>query len=524
MNITKMPLNRFIEALLPPLQDKLEEKQPALGVTISTSMPSAYVTPTISVEQNGTPNSAPLLLISAAGAMGKSMASMAIASQLKCPRLDLSQTIVGQNSHSGILASALKISSFARYTELLNNGEASLVIDALDEAPLRSGDRAFFAFMESLAVEANSLAVKAHQIVVLGRPQNIELFSDLCEDLGVPTTVARIDSLALPSALELIDQILLATSPSNASHRTHPVPAREYWEAYLVGLGEQLSSDPDFSAKDWDLVSDFLGYPPVLAALAPILEQANYISALQDHHTEHQGSGERSGILLRIVDNLLARESNKVQSALRQELDQLDERIIHALYTHDEQISRILSHLGVPTSIPLPASLPEELRPAYEDRIGAFVSDHPFLDGGSSSKARNIVFSDYLRALVDSKVSYVNVVSESRLDGRGLWNVGPFYAYFMHAIALQANDHATSAFLLNEDYVNEIVRSWVASAAPNTRGSASYHHENDDAPTLLLTLEDQSGHHIDGLDFTVSEPTGVLTLDSPIYGSSELRV
>lgn len=532
--MTVVSISKFISENFNVEPLALEAKRHSPALDLRPQRPKSYVEPTVSVETKEAPIPAPILLVSAAGAMGKTVTSKAIAEQLGCPRLDLAHLTVGQDTHSGVLNRVLTGKSLGTFMDKLDRGVASLIIDALDEAPLRSGERAFFAFIESLAEDAAAFSTPNHQFIVLGRPQTVELLSDLCKDLDVATTEVTLDSLSLNSSLDLIAN-QLEEKAKTSIHQIHVQPARDYWTSYLLDLGSILTHNDSFASTNWHEVSDFLGYPPVVCAIAPTLEESNYNKSSQRLKRNSLEIGSRSAILTKIIDDLLARETEKVQQQLAEVFrDELSEGQIRALYSYEEQLSRILRTLGIEVPDPLPASLPDEYRARYEESIETFVVDHPFLDGQASAGPRNVVFSDHLRAIVNSRVTYISGNTHGPLQAESLLAVGPFYAHFMTEFVTKVPitklmDGPRIPAVFDEDYVSDLVSSWVSGTPSDWTPSFHYIHRENDLPVLDLLMErnlsvvDSSAEGLKSsksLFFAIENPNGLLQLKSPILNVS----
>lgn len=505
----------FLKDMYEPQQMNFAVNKPDISIEYDVPEPMGYVEPTISMEYK---DKSPLLLISAAGAMGKSKTSEAIAHRLHCPRLDLAKVTVGANTHMGTLSNSLAFKSFGEFIQRWDEGQVSLVIDSLDEAPLRSGERAYFAFLESLIETASGFSRPANQIIVLGRPQTIDLFRDYCKDyFGMDAPVASLDALSLNSSLELIDIRLSEMTTETAAHRAHPVPARLWWTDYLMKLGGLIAGGRQRIKKDeWRLVDDFLGYPPVLTALAPTLERQNYASNTSHNADGLSGARDRSEILIGIVTELSRREAAKVQVGLKETFGtRLPAEIVPSLYTHEEQIQRVLQGLGYDIDIEMPAHLPEELRSEYEENLQTFVGEHPYLDGRTELRPRNVVFSDYLRALIDSEVSVLTVRESRRSAEHGLLPIGPFYARFIHTLCGDEKDR-TKAVLRNEDLVDGLVQSWKTSATHADDVHAYFLHPEGKKPILDLVRRTTDDQAAETLYFEVEDPSGILTLTSPV--------
>ncbi|MCC3300975.1 hypothetical protein [Arthrobacter sp. zg-Y895] len=490
-------------------------ERPHMALQFGPLAPTGFVEPTITGEDRT--DRSPFMLISAPAAMGKSITSAAIASRLGCPLFDLAEVTVGADTHIGTLSSVLKMSSFADLIAKWTTGEMPIVIDSLDEAPLRSGERAYLAFLDSIIETARRFERPAGQIILLGRPQTIDFFSGYCESNGVPAPVWSLEALTLTSALDLIDIQLTQRLGESAAHRLHREPARRYWQDYLLRLGGLIAGNSaQIRAEEWGRVADFLGYPPVVAALAPTLERNNYsIGSYADG--DRLQAHDRTEVLVKILEQLTDRESLKVQTHLAKMFgERLDKSTLLAMYAHEEQLQRVLGKLGYVGNAETPAVLPDSLRGEYESSIDSFVDDHPFLNGADKALPRNVVFSDYVRALLDCEIAYIPVGVSSLLPHRGLLPIGPFYARFVHYFSSRDGGVAS---LPSEDLVDDLVKSWQATVSDLATLSSSYHHVEDKPSFLeLVRWPVHSTGVPEQLDFEIVKPSGVLVLTSPISG------
>lgn len=520
LTIESKPLYSFLNDFYSTKSLHFEVRDQRDALEFSVPAPKSFIQPTVSIDAGVGPS--PILLISAAAAMGKSLTSQAIAAKLGSPRLDLAKITVGADSHMGTITNSLSLKSFGEFVQRWDDGSTVLVIDSLDEAPLRSGERAYFAFLDSVIRTARQFSVSAHQIIILGRPQTVDFFYDYCADSGLVPSRGSLDALSLEASLDLIAMQIENDSVSTPSHVSHPAPARTWWSNYLFKLGGLIVGNrPQIHADEWGEVSDFLGYPPVVSALAISLDRHNYSPGTVEDADNMSSASDRSQLLSRIVDSLGEREALKVQSSLGEFLaDKLPDGVLKTLYSPEEQLQRVLSTLGFTVDVQKPALLPEELRSEYEEKLEVFVADHPFLNGLDDSRPRNLIFSDYLRSLIDSNATFLAISETSARSDIGLLPVGPFYARFMYALC-KTTETDEGASIESEDVVSNLMKSWARSAATPGGTHATYIHSDDSLPVLEL-MRGSDEDLRDNLVFSIREPSGVLELASPLVDSTIL--
>lgn len=107
---------------------------------------SGYVPPTF--EEISWPSAARVILVEAAGAVGKTSAAEALAERTRWPLIRAEKAQVGSYSLSGLIQDSLGFDS--SYLQDIALGTAGLVVDSLDEAHLLAGTQNFLAFLENV--------------------------------------------------------------------------------------------------------------------------------------------------------------------------------------------------------------------------------------------------------------------------------------------------------------------------------------------------------------------------------------
>ncbi len=511
----RAPLTAFLAHFPPPATAQLAELAPDPAFSAIVTTEPGYVWPDILAE--GDELAAGVVLLTAPGAMGKSAAARAIASALRAPLVDLSKLRVGSNSLTGLLTQVLGWGQAPSFIQALQQGAATIVLDGLDEAQLASGRDNFEAFLGDIR---NLLASGqgVGQVVMLGRPDAVETTYYGLATIGLEPQRVELAPLSLEQSCDLIDSALDARTVAGRTftvHRTHRMPFGELRDRLFRDIGVALTGDDTWSTGvHWQVSEGFLGYPPVLLALAERLAVENpaaEIGQTLNASDEKVTAGSAQGDLLRgIVEWILDRESGKVQRQMIASLGigEGDKRGA-VMYLREEQALRLIRHVSqVDFDIAAPAALAPLERAVYEEQIGDFVPDHPFLSGSLIS---NVVFSDYARAFaVTSPSEPLHLGQRGQLLG-ALPAVGPFFASFVHALARFEGGPA----VISEDLVSDLIRS--NAAASRGSGFATYNHIGDSAS---LTLQADSLATAPGggeaQEFQVGDPDGVLELESPL--------
>lgn len=478
------------------------------GVVTLVEPEIPYVWPDVTIGDTSENTESPIVLIAAPGAMGKSAAAKNIAAELKAIYIDLALLRVGSGSLTGELTKALGFKEAGEFVGELKTGQAAIVLDSTDEAQLGAGRENYLAFLGDLWWLLSD-ATMSSQVVLLGRNDATDTTLLGLMDMDINPPLYQIAPLSHPQACELVDLTLDNRERGDGPyviHRQHPIPFGEMRDSLFEGIALALNTEkPHLPANYWEDVSDFLGYPPVLLALAERLAVDN--PSAEAHSNFPAGQHLQRGELLQsILESILDREQGKVRARVGDSLGMHpDSPERNVLYGRDEQVSRLLALTGtVGVTLDVPASLDEADRLRYEENIAGFLTDHPFLKAGHFA---NIVFQDYVRAwAVSSDLS--EMYSSARPEFLAtLPLAGPFFAHFLHALS----SHSGGLGVVPEDLVHDAIYSY---ALGTTKSSSVYLHRGELAALVLHTdLDEQESL---SLTFEVTEVSGILILRSPI--------
>lgn len=322
---------------------------PALSVRHTKNF---FVPPLLNVTHDST--DANVTLLSARGAAGKSSTANAISEQTLAPvwRLEDDTSVSYSSVHSTLARHLDSVESFERISALDN---PLLIIDSLDEARSRVSATSWSEFVGAIIT-----AVRAGlRVVLLGRTRTLEDLWVTFEDERIPTAWYEISHFDNAARNKYVD--------SRARARDSSV---NLTSAYFA------ARDAIFSALEKPLKSDdadrFVGYPPVLDAVAQVLiDRPNYM-ALENEFSALQ-LDSRTAVLDRILEELLQREQRKV-APLAADLGVT----LGDAYSPEEQANWLLHDLAGAKS---PEFLPHadtSTRMEYAERIRDFRKDHPF--------------------------------------------------------------------------------------------------------------------------------------------------
>ena len=479
------------------------------AVRLVPAVPEGYIWPNaISAQLVDSPR---VMLVIAAGAVGKSMAAEALAASLGWPLVDAARAQVGSYSLTGALQDALGLDS--TYVQEIATGRAGVVVDALDEGHLRAGTSNFQEFLDNVRRLAGAESNQPG-IVLFSRPDTAEIIQTYMTDSQTAMTVLQLDFFTYSQACDYLES-RLADLDNKYPNRSYGI-ARRHPSSYAalrdLRLGEiataLLGRVVGNLADDWTEVAEFLGYAPVLSVLAEYLAVANPSVAVARPATQRL---EPTIILLQIIDSILEREQAKFKDQVCTKLlaqlpADLEWPQIEHVYSKEEQSVRLVSrYFSLQVTIQVPAMLPAAARQQYELDADQFTADHPFLSG---SNAVNTVFNDFMlaKAAVDATCQLAFA------DTAGVLNraPGPFFYRFVHAFAPRPHqfDEETPFPEIPERLIGPLIESQSRSQIDLTNSFFVVVLGNGGGALLIGRASNDPD--APDLEFEVTDPSGIL--------------
>lgn len=349
-----------------------------------------------------------VIIISAAGAVGKSTLAGQLARQKAAPLWDLSRAkSVGQGSVDGMITQVFGRGpkSSEVYTAL-REATLFMIVDALDEGRVKVTETAFEDFLRDLGqLASEGSGVKA---VLFGRTQVAETAWLLLDDQGVRTAFYTIDPFDEEQAVQYIERRIRRLDQRAAtSMDQNPRPFTEARDLLFTRLRDAVRGNRNEQEAAAE-IRTFLGYAPVLDAMAIRLVREPNWSKQKQEITESMEAARAdskhhpAAILRQVIEAVLSREhEQKLVSNLKPVLEPLAKATGWSdwaqLYSIDEQCARILArHLDFPTKIGQSLKLPPDLAAPYEEHLSSWLPEHPFLRDGKTIV--NVVFEAYLFA------------------------------------------------------------------------------------------------------------------------------
>lgn len=331
------------------------------------------------------------VLVSAPGATGKSVFGKYLAFKRNAIYWNLAELIIGDGTFHGTLYKALGPSRISEYALKLQKGKATLIIDAFDEAEIISGRRN----VETFILEANDFLENAEvsSIVFLSRTETAQSIATLFKAKGIQYAHYEIDYFPEGKAKEFVLRLA-------GQRKAITTAVTQSVDDYFLRIRSVV--------QDQDAVSRFIGYAPVLEAIAAhvteITNTARLLSELND------GKGEVS-LIDRIMNNLLERENIKFTSAFKERIKEEACKIADwsCIYSGEEQLIRLLNYIlmgEIDLGDYAVNSLPEFLLEDYLETIKQFLPQHPFIQNSFENKTQVLLdfagpaFRDYSLAYI----------------------------------------------------------------------------------------------------------------------------
>ena len=314
-----------------------------------------------------------IILVSARGAAGKSRAATELALRLEAPlwRLEKDAAVgkaalpLALNSYLGVV-DALSVLGEREHTTLL--------IDSLDEARARVSPQSWEEFLEAIS----DAAARGLKVVLFGRDRTLEEVWLKLTDEGRSIAWLEVSHFPATSQKQYIDGRVQERDASASINGSFYDEARD---ALLTALAGSVD---DGSAET------FVGYAPVLDAVATVLldEQNHY--KLAQEFAARTGGARHIEVLLDILDELLKREQGKLAqlaSDLGLEAD--------VTYTPQEQIDWLWHDIAGTPEPALSAITDPATKFEYHKQLRSFLEQHPFRSEGQWA---SVVFEAYAAA------------------------------------------------------------------------------------------------------------------------------
>lgn len=414
-------LRSIVEATKRPIPLKNE--------SASFSLPEMAVTPYIAptFTKDVWPSERPaIVLVSAVGASGKTTTARSLSFHSHLPILDLARhKPVGDNTLTGVLTSAYRIEDVAAVLDGLQSGAHGILIDGIDEGRSKTTEEGFEAFLDDLI--ERSRGAQATTIVVFGRSQVIQSAWCYLDDKRADVGLVSIDPFNLEGAKRYIDAYVLRRNANQ----------QETYEAARDGVLDKLGNAFSRSNDDDNAFLSFIGYPPVLDAIATLLDKEQNYHTISEALSGDLGDDLEVKLLLRIADFLMERDRtdkahpNFIRRIVAKADARTETQLLSSLYSADEQCARVLA-LAMNQRVTRRCVDDGALHEEYESAVEQWLPEHPFL---SDNRLRNSVFEAV--AMVRCALSGVSEYAKLALDYAAAHRPTYHVLYFMWQLARQ---------------------------------------------------------------------------------------
>ena len=351
--------------------------------------PEPYVSPRFQIVDGDFPSE--VIFIKAPAAVGKSVTAQYLSAKRNAPLLNLAEVAVAAGSFRGLVTD-WAISA----EEAFHRGQLPIIVDALDEGRLWSGENSFTAFLEGTVkflTRSDRGTTTPTKVVLLGREESAE-FSQLAvsmENENVTTCTLQLDFFAREEAFRLIH--LYAENELKRLHDANKISDRDYDRrlmllsgqpmkdlkfAFFVAIESALEIEPEH-LWDEERGRTFAGYAPVLASIGTLLAEIEN-PLIVTNRLQEAATREAWDIINTVIEEILDRERRKLINNL-QGFDTIPENA----YDQQEQLAYLTQLLGGRERIVFTGHVTfsnEHETAKYVDKVDQFSREHPFIRSG----------------------------------------------------------------------------------------------------------------------------------------------
>jgi nicotinamide riboside kinase len=176
------------------------------GVTYVDEPDNRFIPPPLDIPEDA--DTSAVLVISASAAVGKTMLAKEIAARTRSSYWDLARFRVGNNFLPGTIGKVFGFNQTGAVVEALRTGDAAIVLDALDETQVSSGEANFLAFLADLGELLAELSPPRPVMVLLARDDTAEYSVAFLRSAGARVARVRLLYFDEARASQFVDQAL----------------------------------------------------------------------------------------------------------------------------------------------------------------------------------------------------------------------------------------------------------------------------------------------------------------------------
>lgn len=352
------------------------------------SRPVPFIAPTLFIQEPWLPGE--VILVQASAAVGKSTIARYLSNTLGLPLLDLSRVPVSTGSLKALISDV----SPAALAEF-HGGTLPVVIDAMDEGRLLSGETGLESFLETMCelLMADRQVNEKPKLLILGRYDSIDIARASIQIYAPEVRISTVEVgfFTRKTAWELIEASAKLETDEHSAYRRHPLPAHALIDAYFAAIASALGLTTEAL---WDSPDGraFAGYAPVLSAMGSLLAKIDNFAEVTKR-LQATGAQEAWDVIETVLQTILEREQRKLA-------DQLAGQVVQPLpaSTYDplEQLTLLAQFTDkAPLSGSGRVALPLQDKAKYYSMVERHLPEHPFLRHGELS---NVVLASQVFA------------------------------------------------------------------------------------------------------------------------------
>lgn len=400
-------VNDIREGGITPFSYSIHDDTGSLSVVSQHN--SKYVQPLFStIEQFGDNDSsfedARVILISAVGATGKTTLAKELSYCLQCPIVDLGESeVMGGNSLTGIIFKKMSPSDGASFVGELQAGNATMILDGLDEGFQRTKTQGYFDFLDDVI---GMTAEKGKSFILLGRTNAIELAALHFNVRGVKTITYQIE----PFTIEQAETFIKLLMKDEEDVDIYGKPYRDLLDYIIDSIGGFFKDHQDMKTHQYER---FIGYAPVLLSIAAFLKKnkSNFQRVLADFKRDQLRG---TTLIINIIEGIMKRDKELkilpqlIEENIKDRTQEFQNVARTKAYDFDEQCARVLYHC-LDREYKYAITGDEAFDFAYNQGIARWIGEHPFLAG---NKIANTVFEGYILARLITNSKYRGAIDE----------------------------------------------------------------------------------------------------------------
>ncbi len=346
----------------------------AVGSTLQVAAAPEPFVPPVFQHVAGVPlGQGQVILIRASAAVGKSTLGRALSAAREIPILDLAVIPVATGSLVGILNHFRGASD---PLDTFHEAHVPIIVDALDEGRLLSGDNGLLSFVQTSAeLILENQHHRLPKLVMLGRPEAIAYADLYLTDAGIDTTTLEVGFFNEDGARQLVHAYALKSAKKGSLYLAHRKPADDLITTYF----ERIATALGLSAADlWTDISgrSFAGYAPVLAAIGTLIPEIDNYQEAQNR-LDQVGTESAWGVIESVLSSITLRDQTKVVHLLSQAQFSGPTKDV---FSPLEQCALLLQKVQ---KLPLKGtgqlSLSGSDAAKYADQVQRWLPEHPFL-------------------------------------------------------------------------------------------------------------------------------------------------